>query len=52
MPLKAGKSKAAFEANVRTELAAGKSPKVALAIAYATQRRKKKAKAPVGRIGS
>jgi hypothetical protein len=50
MPLKKGKSKAAREANIRTELAAGKPPKQAVAIAYAEQRRKK-TKAPMGNIG-
>ena len=38
MPLKSGKSKAAFSANVRTEIAAGKPPKQAVAIAYSKQR--------------
>lgn len=50
MPLKPGKSKAAFEANVRTEIAAGKPPKQAVAIAYATQRRKKR-KGTIATIG-
>jgi hypothetical protein len=34
-----GKGKAAFVKNLKTELAAGKPKKQALAIAYATQRR-------------
>lgn len=42
MPLKSGTSKAAFEANVRAEIAAGKSRAQALAIAYSMQRRSKK----------
>ncbi len=39
MPLKSGKSKAAFSANVETEMAAGKPQKQAVAIAYAVKRR-------------
>jgi hypothetical protein len=39
MPLKKGKSKQAFEANIRTEIAHGKPPKQAVAIAYAQKRR-------------
>jgi hypothetical protein len=39
MPLKKGKSKAAFVSNVKTELAANKPKKQALAIAYSQQRR-------------
>lgn len=39
MPLKSGKSKAAFSANVETEIAAGKPQKQAVAIAYAQKRR-------------
>lgn len=38
MPLESGNSKAAFVANVKTELAAGKSREQSLAIAYAKQR--------------
>lgn len=38
MPLKSGKSKSAFEANVKTEIAAGKPTKQAVAIAYAKKR--------------
>lgn len=43
MPLKKGKSKAAFSANVKTEMKAGRPQKQAVAIAYATQRKKRKA---------
>ncbi len=45
MPLKKGKSKAAFSANVKTEMKAGRPQKQAVAIAYATQRKGKKRKA-------
>lgn len=38
MPLIKSKSKKAFQANVRKEIEAGKPPKQAVAIAYATQR--------------
>ena len=38
MPLKKSKSKQAFQENVRTEIAAGKPVKQAVAIAYATKR--------------
>lgn len=38
MPLESGKSRAAFERNVKTEIAAGKPQKQAVAIAYAKQR--------------
>jgi len=34
MPLKKGKSRAVVSANIKTELAAGKKPKQAVAIAY------------------
>jgi hypothetical protein len=47
MPLSSGKSHASFVKNVKTEMAAGKSQKQSLAIAYAQQgrvTRKKKAK--------
>lgn len=40
MPLIKGKSKAAFNKNVATEVKAGKPLKQALAIAYSTKRRK------------
>lgn len=43
MPLSTGTSKAAFNKNVKTEVAAGKPVKQAVAIAYA-QKRKNKAK--------
>lgn len=39
MPLKKGKSKKAFEHNVRAEIKAGKSKKQALAIAYSVKRK-------------
>ena len=38
MPLKKGKSLAAFNANVKAEIAAGKPQKQALAIAYSVKR--------------
>jgi hypothetical protein len=38
MPLIKSKSKQAFQKNVRKEIAAGKPPKQAVAIAYATRR--------------
>lgn len=38
MPLSKSTSKQAFQKNVRTEIAAGKPPKQAVAIAYATKR--------------
>lgn len=41
MPLKKGTSKATRQANIATEIAAGKDPKVAVAIGYAVQRRAK-----------
>lgn len=34
MPLKPGKSKKVIQANIRTEIAHGKEPKQAVAIAY------------------
>ncbi len=42
MPLKSGKSKAAFQHNVKAEIAAGKPQKQAVAIAYAVKRKGKK----------
>ncbi len=39
MPLDRGKSKAARERNIKTEIAAGRDPKQAVAIAYSEQRR-------------
>ena len=44
MPLKSGKSKATFKANVAAEVRAGKSVKQAVAIAYSVKRRGKKRK--------
>jgi hypothetical protein len=47
MPLSKGKSKAAFSQNIKTEMAAGKPQKQAVAIAYSVARRssgKKKGK--------
>jgi hypothetical protein len=38
MPLKKSTSKQAFQENVRTEIAAGKPPKQAVAIAYSEKR--------------
>jgi len=38
MPLKTGTSKKAFSHNIKTEIAAGKSPKQAVAIAYSKKR--------------
>lgn len=38
MPLMKSTSKKAFEKNVKTEIAHGKPPKQAVAIAYATKR--------------
>lgn len=46
MPLKKSPSKAARQANIRTEIAAGKDPKQAVAIGYAVQRRASGKKAP------
>lgn len=45
MPLKSGSSPKAFSSNVKTEMAAGKPQKQAVAIAYAVQRRGKKKRA-------
>ncbi len=42
MPLKKSKSKAAFKANIRAEIAAGKPQKQAVAIAYSVKRKAKK----------
>jgi len=38
MPLKTGKSPAAFKSNIKTEVAAGKPVKQAVAIAYSKKR--------------
>lgn len=42
MPLKRGTSKASFSANVKTEMAAGRPQRQALAIAYSEKRRSAK----------
>jgi hypothetical protein len=42
MPLNPGKSRAAFEHNVKTEMNAGKGQKQALAIAYSEKRKETK----------
>jgi len=42
MPLRKSTSKAAFKANIRAEVKAGKPTKQAVAIAYAVKRRAKK----------
>lgn len=39
MPLVKSKSKATFRKNVRSEIASGKPPKQAVAIAYSVQRK-------------
>jgi hypothetical protein len=39
MPLVKSKSKAAFTKNIKAEIAAGKPPKQAVAIAYSVKRR-------------
>ena len=44
MPLKPGKSKKAFEENIKTEIKAGKPPKQAVAIAYSEKRESTKKK--------
>ena len=44
MPLVKSKSKEAFKKNVKKEIAAGRPPKQAVAIAYATQRAAQKKK--------
>lgn len=41
MPLKPGKSKKAFSDNIKTEMAAGKPQKQAVAIAYAESAKSK-----------
>ncbi len=45
MPLDKSKSKAAFSSNIRTEIAAGKPQKQAVAIAYSVKRASNKLKA-------
>lgn len=42
MPLNKSGSKKAREENIKTEIAAGKPPKQAVAIAYSVERRSKK----------
>lgn len=42
MPLQRSSSKAAREANIKTEIASGKDPKQAVAIGYSVQREAKK----------
>ncbi len=42
MPLQRGTSKKAFQQNIKTEIAAGKPQKQAVAIAYSEKRRKKR----------
>lgn len=42
MPLKKSKSKAAFKANIKAEIKAGKPQKQAVAIAYSVKRKAKK----------
>lgn len=44
MPLKKGSSKQIMQENVKTEIAAGKPPKQAVAIAYSQARRTSKGK--------
>ena len=44
MPLKKGKSKAALQSNIKTEIAAGKEPKQAVAIAYSVAGKSRKKK--------
>lgn len=39
MPLKKSTSKAAFQSNVKAEVAAGKPPRQAVAIAYSVKRK-------------
>ena len=50
MPLKEGKSKKAFEKNIKTEIAHGKEPKQAVAIAYAVKRRNQAHGGPVKHV--
>lgn len=46
MPLKGGSSRAAFSQNVKTEMAAGKPQRQAVAIAYSEARRTGKGREP------
>lgn len=41
MPLKSGKSKKTIQKNIKTEIAKGKDPKQAVAIAYSKARKSK-----------
>ncbi len=52
MPLSKGKSKKAFAGNVKTEMAAGKPQKQALAIAYSEAGEKKRRSTGDGYIKS
>jgi hypothetical protein len=53
MPLVKGKSKAAISQNIRTEMAAGKPQKQAVAIAMSTARRStKRAKAETAEVNA
>ena len=49
MPLKKSKSAAAFKENVKKEIAAGKPPKQAVAIAYAVKREAQSKRNPKGK---
>lgn len=49
MPLNPNKGKKAFKENVATEIAAGKPPKQAVAIAYSEARKGKAKKPPRGK---
>jgi len=49
MPLSKSTSKAAFQHNVKAEIAAGKPPKQAVAIAYSVKRAAGGSAAPRGR---
>ena len=44
MPLKKGSSQKTISANIKTEIAAGKPPKQAVAIGYSVQRESRKKK--------
>lgn len=44
MPLKKGSSKATIQQNIKTEIASGKKPKQAVAIAYSVAKKDKKKK--------
>jgi hypothetical protein len=52
MPLKSGKSRASFVHNVKTEIADGKPPKQAVAIAYSEKREGTKIKKPANTMAS